>query len=38
VRISNVERLQLSLRADEGATMIPGTYGVEIESILLTFD
>jgi hypothetical protein len=36
IRISSIERLQLSLR-DEGRTLAPGQYGVEIESILLTF-
>jgi hypothetical protein len=36
IRISSIERLQLSLR-DEGSTLAPGQYGVEIESILLTF-
>jgi len=38
VRIEHVERLQLSLRAEDGVTLSPGTYGVEVESILLTFD
>jgi len=33
-----VERLQLSLRDEEGMTLSPGGYGVEIESILLAFD
>ena len=37
LQLARVERLQLSLR-DEGQTLSPGSYGVEIESILITFD
>jgi len=35
-----VERLQLSLRreAGEGVTVTPGSYGVEVESIVLGFE
>jgi len=35
-----VERLQLSLRreAGEGVTATPGSYGVEVESIVLGFE
>ena len=38
IRVADVERLQLSLRDEEGMTLSPGGYGVEIESILLAFD
>ena len=36
VRVGDVERLQLSLRAESGAEPA-GTYGVEVESVTLTF-
>jgi hypothetical protein len=36
-RLDHVERLQLSLRREEGVTVTPGNYGVEVESIALTF-
>jgi hypothetical protein len=32
-----VERLQLSLRPEEGVPVPPGSYGVEVESITLDF-
>jgi hypothetical protein len=35
VRIGRVERLQLSLRREEGVAALPGTYGVEMEWIRL---
>ena len=38
MRLADVERLQLSLRDEEGMTLSLGQYGVEIESILLVFD
>ena len=37
VRIGEVERLQLSLRREEGLRIEPGTYGVEVESVTLLF-
>jgi hypothetical protein len=36
-RLERIERLQLSLRREQGATPAPGTYGVEIESIIMSF-
>jgi hypothetical protein len=38
VRLTDVERIQLSLRDEPGRTLMQGSYGVEVESILLTFD
>ena len=38
IRVAEVERLQLSLRDEEGLTLKPGSYGAEIESILLVFE
>jgi hypothetical protein len=38
VRLPDVERLQLSLRGQNGVTLEPGAYGVEIESIMLAFE
>ena len=35
-RIDRVERLQLSLRREDGVTVTPGSYGVEVEWIVLT--
>ena len=35
-RLDRVERLQLSLRREQGVDIRPGTYGVEVESIVLT--
>jgi len=35
LRLEHVERLQLSLRREEGVTVSPGSYGVEVESIVL---
>jgi hypothetical protein len=35
--LERIERLQLSLRVDEGATIGPAGYGVEVESITLRF-
>ena len=34
---ARIERLQLSLRAEAGITVAPGSYGVEVESVTLTF-
>lgn len=36
-RLEQVERLQLSLRREEGVSVTPGSYGVEVESIALGF-
>jgi hypothetical protein len=36
-RLDRLQRLQLSLRREEGVTVTPGSYGVEVESIALTF-
>jgi hypothetical protein len=36
-RLDHVERLQLSLRREDGVTVTPGSYGVEIESVRLGF-
>jgi hypothetical protein len=35
LRLDHVERLQLSLRREEGVSVSPGSYGVEVESIVL---
>ncbi len=35
LKLDHVERLQLSLRREEGVTVTPGSYGVEVESIVL---
>jgi len=35
-RLDRVERLQLSLRREQGVDIRPGTYGVEVESIVIT--
>jgi hypothetical protein len=37
VRVDHVERLQLSLRKEDGATAAPGTYGVEVEWVTLGY-
>jgi hypothetical protein len=37
LRIVDVERLQLSMRREEGQKIAPGTYGVEVESVTLLF-
>ena len=37
-RLDRVERLQLSLRREDGVAIRPGTYGVEVESITLGFE
>jgi len=37
VRIAHVERLQLSLRREGDAAPAAGTYGVEVESVVLVF-
>jgi hypothetical protein len=37
IRLGDVERLQLSLRREEGVKVEPGTYGVEVESVTLVF-
>jgi hypothetical protein len=37
IRLADVERLQLSLRREEGVTVAPGTYGVVVESVTLLF-
>jgi len=36
-RLDRVERLQVSLRREEGVPVTPGSYGVEVESIILGF-
>jgi len=36
-RLDHVERLQMSLRREDGVTVTPGAYGVEIEWIVLGF-
>jgi hypothetical protein len=36
-RLDHVERLQLSLRREEGVSAKPGTYGVEVEWVALGF-
>jgi hypothetical protein len=38
LRLTDLERLQLSLRDEPGMALRPGSYGVEIESVVLTFD
>jgi hypothetical protein len=35
LKLDHLERLQLSLRREEGVTVSPGSYGVEVESIVL---
>jgi hypothetical protein len=35
LKLDHVERLQLSLRREDGVTVSPGSYGVEVESIVL---
>ena len=35
-RLERVERLQISLRREDGVTVTAGNYGIEIESVLLT--
>ena len=37
IRMDRVERLQLSVRREDGVQATPGGYGVEVESILLGF-
>jgi hypothetical protein len=36
-RLDRLERLQLSLRREDGVTATPRSYGVEVESIVLSF-
>jgi len=36
-RLDRLERLQLSLRREEGVAVKPGSYGVEVESVTLGF-
>ena len=36
-RVDHLERLQLSLRKENGVTVTPGAYGVEVESVSLLF-
>jgi hypothetical protein len=38
LRLDHVERLQLSLRREEGVSASPGSYGVEVESIVLRWN
>jgi hypothetical protein len=38
LRLDHLERLQLSLRREEGVTVSPGSYGVEVESIVLRWN
>jgi hypothetical protein len=35
LKLEHIERLQLSLRREDGVTVSPGSYGVEVESIVL---
>jgi hypothetical protein len=35
LKLHHLERLQLSLRREEGVNVSPGTYGVEVESTVL---
>jgi len=37
-RLDRIERLQLSLRKEEGVAVRPGSYGVEVESVALSFE
>ena len=37
MRLEHVERIQLSLRREDGVRVTPGSYGVELESITLRF-
>ncbi len=37
-RLDRLERLQLSLRHEPGAAVTPGSYGVEVEWVVLGFD
>jgi hypothetical protein len=37
VRPARIERLQLSLRREDGVTVTPGSYGVEVEWVTLGF-
>ena len=37
-RLAELERLQLSLRDEPGVTLRQGSYGVEVESVILTFE
>jgi hypothetical protein len=36
-RLARLERLELSLRREAGVAVTPGSYGVEVESIVLSF-
>ena len=36
-RLEHLERLQLSLRREDGVAVTPGSYGVEVEWVTLTF-
>ncbi|HEX9486871.1 MAG TPA: hypothetical protein VF976_07380 [Gemmatimonadales bacterium] len=36
-RLDRLERLELSLRREDGITVTPGSYGVEVESLVLSF-
>ncbi|HYJ78371.1 MAG TPA: hypothetical protein VEW03_02120, partial [Longimicrobiaceae bacterium] len=38
LRLADVERLQLSLRREEGLAVQPGSYGVEVESVTVVFE
>jgi hypothetical protein len=38
LKLDHVDRLQLSLRREEGLNISPGSYGVEVESIVLHWD
>jgi hypothetical protein len=37
LRLDRVERLQFSLRREDGVAVSPGSYGVEVESVTLGF-
>ena len=38
MKLDHLERLQLSLRREEDGTVSPGSYGVEVESIVLRWN
>ncbi len=37
LRLEHLERLQLSLRREDGVVVVPGGYGVEVEWVTLEF-
>jgi hypothetical protein len=36
-KLDHIERLQLSLRREEGVAVTPGSYGVEVEWVALSY-